>query len=146
MARGQGSTIESINLDYSSVERFGLSSDHYFESYRNEVFDEVEVAALTYRTDWETVQQIPVGGALKIERDPKNEKDPNAIKVFFKNEEIGMIDKTSASQISPLMDSGATAILRVTSIEEPYHQAHRNEGNFRYKAGRVFGRVTLKIT
>lgn len=144
MARGgEGATAE-FDLDFA-VERFGLSEDTFIDPYRFEVMERVEVAGLTYRTDWETVERITVGEQLPMTRDPANEKDPNAVKVSFRGDDIGWVKKEIAAELAPLLDQGATATLKVVEVEEPYHEAHRGEGNFYYRSGRVFGRIAVKI-
>jgi hypothetical protein len=140
MARGgDGATFE-MEIDFDDVERFSFTEETLVESFKSEVFDEVEVVGLTHSTDWETVQTIIVGTKLPMERESGNEHDANAIKVFYRGERIGWVAKEAAAQLAPMLDAGATATLKVTMVEEPYH-----EGNRRWIAGRIYGRIIVKV-
>ena len=59
---------------------------------------------------------------LRLEREPTNDYDPNAIKVFFEDTFIGYIERGQAAWISPELDEGKSAKAEVID-KEPYGKA-----------------------
>ena len=45
---------------------------------------------------------------FRMEREPENIHDPNAVGVWFLGDRLGYLPKTIAAKIAPLMDSGRT--------------------------------------
>ena len=62
---------------------------------------------------------LQIGTVLRLEREPTNEYDPNAIKVFFEDTFIGYIERGQAAWISPELDEKKTATAEVVG-KEPY--------------------------
>jgi len=51
--------------------------------------------------------QLTDGEILRLERDPKNPADPNAVKVVtFDGHHIGFIPRTLAAELAPKLDAG----------------------------------------
>lgn len=55
--------------------------------------------------------------ALRLQREPENEWDANAIKVFYEDTWIGYVERGQAMWISMDLDTGSTAVARVTGNE-----------------------------
>ena len=47
-------------------------------------------------------------GFFRLDREPKNPYDPNAIGVWFLNDRLGYLQKDVAMKLAPLMDAGRT--------------------------------------
>lgn len=58
--------------------------------------------------------ELQVGQALTLEREPSNAYDSNAIKVLCDEHFIGYVPKTSNAVLAALMDQGVTHELRAT--------------------------------
>lgn len=58
--------------------------------------------------------------SLRLEREPENAFDGNAIKVFFEDLWLGYVEASQAAWIAPNMDDGLAFICTVqTVVEEP---------------------------
>ena len=60
--------------------------------------------------------------ALRLEREPENPYDANAIKVYYGDQHIGYIEKSSAAFIALDMDAG----IQFTCTVEGFHEANKN--------------------
>jgi hypothetical protein len=47
-------------------------------------------------------------GFFRLEREPNNQHDPNAVSVWFLNDRLGYLQKSVAERLAPLMDAGRT--------------------------------------
>ncbi len=65
----------------------------------------------------ELVSTFTEGVKLRLEREPDNPYDPNAVKVFYEDTHIGYINKKDASFISDdLIDREATTIVTEMAV------------------------------
>lgn len=56
------------------------------------------------------IKMLSVGDELKLQRDPENQYDSNAIKIFDEdNNWLGFVSKEEAADIAPLLDNGDEA-------------------------------------
>lgn len=83
-------------------------------------FPDVQVVGMHFRGPdaKEAAASLEPGTMLRLEREPDNQYDPNAIKVFFESLWIGYIERGQAAWIAPLMDEGATPTCTVTEVRE----------------------------
>lgn len=67
------------------------------------------------------VTQLQSGEDLKLEREPENEYDTNAIRVIHppSSEFLGFVAKEIAADIAPLMDNGIQFTCKVTDRYTP---------------------------
>ena len=49
---------------------------------------------------------VEPGAALRLERDPANEHDPNAVKVHVGDEQLGFVPREVAFDLAPKLDAG----------------------------------------
>lgn len=61
---------------------------------------------------------------LDYEREPFNQFDSNAIKVFYEGDHIGYIDRESASYFAPRLDEGFDYTLTVVRMEQRGKNLH----------------------
>ena len=47
-------------------------------------------------------------GFFRLEREPENPHDPNAIGVWFLDDRLGFLERSVAKKLAPLMDAGRT--------------------------------------
>lgn len=55
---------------------------------------------------------------FRLERDPDNPHDPNAIGVWFLNDRLGYLQKTVAEKLAPLIDTGRNFSAEFISLNE----------------------------
>ncbi len=53
---------------------------------------------------------------MKLKREAENTHDPNAIRIFYKNEDLGFLNKRLAKQLASLMDNGEQFECHVTDV------------------------------
>jgi len=91
---------------------------------------ELSVVGVDHRVSQSTRRMIAAHLPLKcdLEREPKNFKDPNAIKVVitepgspYKDFHIGYLRKEVASVYAPVIDRGEVAILECKLTELDWH-------------------------
>ena len=56
------------------------------------------------------IARMKGGQQLRVEREPNNEHDANAISVHIFNQQLGHFPRGFASEIAPLMDAGTTTV------------------------------------
>lgn len=66
---------------------------------------------------WEHIQRLRGGQQLRVEREPRNKYDPNAISVHIHNQMLGYFPRGFAAEVAPLMDAGTT--LEVWKSRDP---------------------------
>jgi single-stranded-DNA-specific exonuclease len=64
----------------------------------------------------DVIAGLDVGSALELERQPANDKDPNAIAVRYGNLQVGYIRRQIAAHLAPLIDAGARYRARILSL------------------------------
>lgn len=57
------------------------------------------------------------GQQLRVEREPTNQYDPNAVAVYLFQQKLGHFPRGFASEVAPLMDAGNT--LNATKSRDP---------------------------
>lgn len=91
------------------------------------------VAGVTFEGRQEVLARLhkaPGPIAARLERDPSNHYDPNAIKVFMGAQgstwqHVGFAPRELAAKLAPRMDAGATVQVIVGSIYDPrYDRAY----------------------
>lgn len=78
----------------------------------------VEVVGTSYRgaDACALVNALEVPCSFRLEREPENPYDPNAIKVFYEDTHIGYVERGQAVWIAPDLDAGMTAECRVDTF------------------------------
>lgn len=120
-------SINTYNLNRTKVQHVQFSSDDTYsgniEGYQPEPGDTIRtpLAGVTFEGRQILIKRLKKGQEVKVEREPTNPYDPNAIKVSFSGEEnrvIGYIRKTLAAKISWIIDTYETnpIIGHVTSV------------------------------
>lgn len=66
----------------------------------------------------EAAKNLPIGQTLRLEREPDNTHDGNAIKVFFEDLWLGYLEREQAAWIAPNMDEDRAFTCTVTEIRE----------------------------
>lgn len=54
------------------------------------------------------IRDLTIGEALVAEREPDNKHDPNAIRLIHAGTFIGYVPASTAEEVAPLIDDGAT--------------------------------------
>lgn len=61
------------------------------------------------------LSQLQIGDTIRLEREPDNAYDENAIKCMVDNEHVGFVAKTEAAVLAPVIDSSPNpAIARIS--------------------------------
>lgn len=83
-------------------------------------FPNVHVVGMHFRGPdaKEAAANLEPGQELRLEREPMNEYDGNAIKVFFSDLWIGYIERSQAAWIAPNMDEGRAFTCIVQEVRE----------------------------
>lgn len=65
--------------------------------------------------------QLQKGTVLKMQRDPQNKYDENAIGIYFNQTRIGWVPRTMNTIISRLMDAGKAFFCRIVKLDTENH-------------------------
>ena len=65
----------------------------------------------------EQIARLRAGQQLRVEREPRNEYDPNAISVHIFNQKLGHFPRGFAAEVAPIMDAGGG--LSATKSRDP---------------------------
>jgi hypothetical protein len=65
-------------------------------------------------------------GYFRLEREPDNPHDPNAISVWFLNDRLGHLPKPVAKRLAPLMDAGR--VFDAVFVGRNEYAPHKNVG------------------
>lgn len=78
------------------------------------------LAGVTFDNCQANIRQwgCPDIGYFRLERDPDNPHDPNAIGVWFLNDRLGYLQKTVAEKLAPLIDTGRNFSAEFISLNE----------------------------
>ena len=76
-----------------------------------------EVRGTQYEDRYRNISEMKVDDRLELERDYENEFDSNAIKVQYKGNQIGFVERSVARILAPEIDLGAKVSARVSQIE-----------------------------
>lgn len=63
------------------------------------------------------IAKLHVGQKLRLEREPTNRFDPNAVAVYIFQQCLGYLSRGVAGEIAPIMDAGTT----ITASKSPLH-------------------------
>ena len=92
---------------------------------RRVLLKEVPLAGFEYHRGEGIWPFLVVGAPLRMEREPFNMHDPNAIAVWFHNEHIGYVPQRENTLLARLMDSGErleARIVRLLEEENPWRR------------------------
>ena len=64
-------------------------------------------------------EAVRPGAALRLERDPRNEHDPNAIRVLLGDEQLGWVPRELAAELAPQLDAGRPCSAVVLREQRP---------------------------
>jgi hypothetical protein len=75
-----------------------------------------------YGGDW-VWSSLAVGAGLKLVREPDNEHDPNAVAVYFHDEQLGYVPRVENTAIAQMLDRGEhleASISKLHLTENPW--------------------------
>ncbi|HEY1656356.1 MAG TPA: helicase-related protein [Candidatus Tumulicola sp.] len=75
-----------------------------------------KVVGVSFEGRQDTIAGLRVGASLTLERQPGNQKDPNAIAVRYGDLQVGFISRGIAAHLAPAIDAGASYRARVASL------------------------------
>jgi hypothetical protein len=89
-------------------------------------FPEVRIVGMHFRGQEakSAAVTMPLGTILRLEREPSNIHDYNAIKAFYSDLFLGYVEGTQAAWIAPHMDTGTLFQALVTSKLEAGKNTH----------------------
>ena len=67
------------------------------------------------------IPRLQPGQQLRVEREPNNPYDANAISLHIFNQKLGHLPRGLAAEVAPLMDAGVT--VNVTKSRDPRFEA-----------------------
>jgi hypothetical protein len=65
--------------------------------------------------DW--IAQMGPGQQLRVEREPKNKYDTNAVAIYIFQQKLGYLPRGFAAEVAPIMDAGY--VLSATKSRDP---------------------------
>lgn len=71
------------------------------------------VAGFSYYDGLDVVNEMQVGSKLRIEAEPNNPYDPNAVVIFFEDTKIGYVPRGENKEISKFLQLGHTDLFQV---------------------------------
>lgn len=112
--------VVSDKEEYREVEKDEIPFHGFGAETRIEFYS--KIVGVTYKNrDGSSRQNIikrcSVGELLELIREPKNEHDPNALKICRQNgEQLGYIGAEQAEELAPLMDSGKRVTATISDL------------------------------
>lgn len=96
----------------------GSGNSNALAPFTREVFLlDITVAGTGYCDQIESVfPKLQLNTILKMQRDPKNKYDENAIGIYFDDIRIGWVPRTMNTVISRLMDAGKAFFCRISAL------------------------------
>ena len=93
------------------------------------IFQDVAVVGMHFREREGVSAKAIVAGfmppvVLQLVREPENQYDSFAIKVYYKEQHIGYIEASKAMYIAPHMDDGIELLCVVDSLEQRKNNLH----------------------
>lgn len=76
-----------------------------------------KIAGVTFGDRQHICKNLYIGAKLDLIRDPENEYDPNAIGVYYKNQQCGFIPKDKTANLAIQIDSGKEFEAKVLNIK-----------------------------
>lgn len=74
-------------------------------------FESVQVVGMHFRPEGKaTVAMMEEGHEVTLQREPENQYDENAIKVFFEDTHIGYVNREDAIWVAPVLDDEPESI------------------------------------
>ncbi len=103
------------------LERLFERADDYLDLGRREVEEadafHTKVVGVTFEGRQETLAWVRAGEALQLVREPRNPRDPHAIKVCLGDgRQIGFLRAALAARLAPAMDAGARYTAAATAL------------------------------
>lgn len=79
----------------------------------NQIVKTFQIAGVTFcpgATAW--LSRMPQGTYVRLEREPFNVNDSNAIGVYWNKQKLGFLPRGLAAELAPIMDAGVKVIAR----------------------------------
>ena len=92
---------------------------------RSVLIQESPVAGFQFHRGDAIWSSLDVGNELKLVRESTNAQDPDAVAVFFHDEQLGYIPRADNSAISQMLDRGETLEARISKLlvhEDPWER------------------------
>lgn len=86
------------------------------EDRTGEIVIKTKVVGVTYEGRQSVIANMSEFDELDLVRNRNNEKDENAIAVFYEDDQIGFLCKELAEKLAPLMDEGKEFSCEVSEI------------------------------
>jgi hypothetical protein len=101
------------------LDMLGTKLPNSLQPFSREIFLlDIVVAGTTYAKEIDKVfPELEQGKVLRMQRDPKNKHDENAIALYYNKVRVGWVPRTLNLVISRLMDAGKAFFCRIESVE-----------------------------
>lgn len=98
---------------------------HAYEPSRE--FMSFDVAGFSHWYGLEVIDQLRPGTKLRMEPEPDNPYDPNAVAIYFRDTKIGFIPRTMNGTLSQLLffGHGKAFVTRVSQVRPDAHPEHQ---------------------
>jgi hypothetical protein len=89
----------------------------------NQHYATFHIAGFTYWDGLEVFDELKIGTRLKLEAEPTNGHDPNAVKILFHETMLGYIPRSENAEISKFLQLGYGNLfsVRINSINKEAH-------------------------
>ena len=77
------------------------------------------VAGISYEGRQQVARAVGCGTSVRLEREPRNPHDPNAILVVAPSGALGYVPRALAASMASVLDAGASAAATVKSVARP---------------------------
>ena len=98
--------------------------------FTKEIFlQDITIAGTGYCEEIDTVfDQLTIDCILRLQRDPNNKYDENAIGIYFGNWRVGWVPRKQNTVVAHLMDAGKNCCMRVKNLDSDQDDWKRIEG------------------
>jgi uncharacterized protein YbaR (Trm112 family) len=102
---------------------FGMAELVRYVLFRERVFDSrpvtvrFPVAGFPYHEGPRLIEQLAVGGRLRLLREPDNPHDPRAVAIYHQDDRIGYVPRNRNREIADRLDRGVPLDCRITAID-----------------------------
>ncbi len=108
-----------VKISPALLEMLGSKLPNSLQPFSREIFLlDIVVAGTTYcKKIPELYPKLEKGQVLRMQRQPKNKHDKNAIALYFEKDRIGWVPRELNLVISRLMDAGKAFFCRIENVE-----------------------------
>jgi hypothetical protein len=108
-----------VKISPELLEMMGSKLPNSLQPFSREIFLlDIVVAGTTHSKDIHKVYpELEKGQVLRMQRDPKNKHDKQAIAIYYNKTHIGWVPRELNLIISRLMDAGKAFFCRIEDVE-----------------------------